>query len=263
MFLHKGRDESQFLFHTEIMPSDVVQKLRDFLDSEPEFKADFEEAFEKAKGYGLPEFAEWGIETTADYFDYYEKYIRWVPTETKDGTSVIYHLCIFYFVLDQPSLARHQSDIVPTTRSPYTWLSTWIIEYAKEMGKWMDSPESITEEAIDTFYQTEAYHMDDYDRMPWKTFNEFFARHIKPERRQIDAPSDDRVIVSPADAKFDGWWPVDDQGICTFDAKGVPWSIAQLLDDDEGTYSADFAGGSFCHSFLGPTDYHRQHSTLR
>ncbi|KAL1949142.1 hypothetical protein VTO73DRAFT_10948 [Trametes versicolor] len=246
------------------MSSDVVQRLRDYLDKDPVFKAEFEEAFETAKSYGLPEFEEWGIATLADYLDYYDSFLKWVPSENKDGTFVLYHICMFYFVLDMLPLVRRQSPIHPSTHSPYTWLSEWIIEYAKEMGKWMDSPESITPEAIDTFYLAKSYHMQDYERVDWQTFNQFFARHIKPECRPIDCPCDDTVIVSPAAATFDGSWPVDGSATCRFDAKGIPWSIEQLLDDRCGgtNFGATFAGGTFCHSFLGPNDYHRQHAPV-
>ncbi|EIW55138.1 uncharacterized protein TRAVEDRAFT_22906 [Trametes versicolor FP-101664 SS1] len=213
------------------MSFDVVQRLRDYLDEDPVFKAEFEEAFETAKSYGLPEFEEWGIATLADYLDYYDSFLKWVPSENKDGTFVLYHICMFYFVLDMLPLVRRQSPIHPSTHSPYTWLSEWIIEYAKEMGKWMDSPESITPEAIDTFYLAKSYHMQDYERVDWQTFNQFFARHIKPECRPIDCPCDDTVI---------------------------------LLDDRCGgtNFGATFAGGTFCHSFLGPNDYHRQHAPV-
>ncbi|KAH9855378.1 phosphatidylserine decarboxylase-domain-containing protein [Lenzites betulinus] len=246
------------------MSSNIVQELRDYLYRNPEFKADFQESLNKALGYGIPEFAKEGIKTLSDYLDFYEGLLKWVPTENVDGTAVYYRLCMFYFVLDLFPLAAHQSPINPSTASPYTWLSEWIIRYAKDIGKWMDSPESISEASVNTFCNTESYHMWDYDRVDWKTFNEFFARKIKPEVRPINGEKDDKVIVSPADAVFDGWWPVDDQGTCEFTVKGVPWAIAQLLDDPEnGTnYGPTFAGGKFCHSFLGPHDYHRQHAPV-
>ncbi|KAI0366865.1 hypothetical protein BV20DRAFT_625883 [Pilatotrama ljubarskyi] len=243
------------------MPT-IVDQLRDKLAKEPDFKADFEEALEKAKASGLPEFKEWGIDTLDDYLNYYESFLRWVPSENADGTSVLYHICMFYYVLDLMPVVKRQSPILPSTASPYTWLSQWIIDYAMEMGKFMDSPESISEEAIDTFYKAPNYHMQDYPRVNWQTFNEFFARKIKPEVRPIDAPGDNTVIVSPADATFDGSWPVDDSNNCYFDAKGIPWSISQLLDDKDFNYGPTFSGGKFCHSFLGPSDYHRQHAPV-
>ncbi|KAI0356055.1 hypothetical protein OH77DRAFT_1520612 [Trametes cingulata] len=250
------------LTQVNMSTSTIVDKLRDQLAQSPDFQADFEQAFEKAKASGIPQFQEWGISTLDDYINYYESFLKWVPTENADGTVVLYHICMFYFVLDLIPMINRQSPILPSSVSPYTWLSQWIIDYAMEMGKFMDSPDSITEEAIDTFYQAPSYHMQDYDRVEWKTFNEFFARKIKPEVRPIDSPGDNSVIVSPADATFDGFWPVDDSGDCHFDAKGIPWSISQLLDDKDFQYGPTFNGGKFCHSFLGPSDYHRQHAPV-
>lgn len=67
--------------------------------------------------------------------------------------------------------------------------------------------------------------------------------------------------MSGADSKFDGSWPIDgDSHITTFTAKGLPWSIDQLLADTE--YGPKFAGGTFMHSFLSPSDYHRQHAPV-
>ncbi|KAI0631129.1 phosphatidylserine decarboxylase-domain-containing protein [Trametes polyzona] len=244
--------------------SNIVQQLRDYLDKNPDFKREFEISLEKAKGYDLPEFEEWGISTLDDYLNYYESYLNWVPTENSDGTSVVYHICMFYFVIGLLPVSARQSPILPTTHSPYTWLSEWIIQYAKEMGKWMDSPDSISKESIDTFYTADSYHMWDYERVDWKTFNEFFARHIKKSARPIDAQADNKIIVHPADAVFDGCWPVDDSANCQFTAKGIPWNIRELLDDVAGgtNYGPQFAGGKFCHSFLGPNDYHRQHAPV-
>ncbi|KAI0763069.1 phosphatidylserine decarboxylase-domain-containing protein [Trametes elegans] len=254
----------QLLPATTMSSPNIVQKLRSYLDENPDFKAEFAQSLERAKGYNISEFTDWGIDTLDDYLNYYEKYLHWVPTKTEDGAFVYHHICVFYFVLGQFPVAARQSPIEPSTRSPYTWLSQWLIDYAQEMGRWMDSPESISAEAVDTFYNAKAYHMEDYDRVDWRTFNDFFARKIRAEARPIDRPGDDDVIVSPADSTFDGWWPVDDGAACRFDAKGIPWAIGQLLDDEAcGTdVGPAFAGGTFCHAFLGPNDYHRQHAPV-
>lgn len=259
-----------FTVYFPVMPStDIVQKLRNYLYDQQFVQPEFERAFEMAKEKAGPLFEQFEIkiETVDDYLDYYDMLVKWVPTETKDGTYVYNHLCLFYFVLGQEPLLGTQSATRPTTHSPYTWLSQWIIEYAKEMGKWMDTTESIDEESINTFYDAASYRMEDYDRprpapADWKTFNEFFARRLKPGLRPIDGGLDDNtVIVSPADAKFDIALPVDGDGVVKI--KGVPWSITQLLDHDRGDkVGPSFAGGMFCHSFLAPNDYHRLHAPV-
>lgn len=255
-------------------PTDIVQKLRNYLYDEQFVQPEFERAFEMAKKTASELFEEFKIETVDDYLDFYDRLVKWVPYEKpeatakpgddkKDGTFVYNSLCMFYFVLNQDPLSGTQSATRPTTHSPYTWLSRWIIDYAKEMGKWMDTTASINKGTIDTFYKMDNYHMEDYDRPrdDWQTFNEFFARRFKPGRRPIASPEDDTVIVSPADAKYDSAINVDPLGVCHI--KGIPWSIKQLLDENRHSFVGDsFAGGKFCHSFLGPSDYHRIHAPV-
>ena len=78
-----------------------------------------------------------------------DEYVHWVLSENFSGTNVYSHLCTFPFVLNQPPVREHHSPIDPSTCSPWRWLSEWLIKYAKGMGQWMDSPYSLTEQAID------------------------------------------------------------------------------------------------------------------
>ncbi|KAK7683785.1 hypothetical protein QCA50_013161 [Cerrena zonata] len=241
--------------------SKIVDTLREFLarpDNE-QFLADFKESFQTALTLDIPQFKKYGIRTFDDYINYYESYLTWIPTENNDGTCVYNHICMFYVVLDLNPVSTWQTPIVPS--GPWMWLSQWIIDYAQEMGKWMDTPDSLTPASLQSFRESPPYCVENYIEPDggWKTFNEFFAREIKPELRPIDSPKDDLVIVSPADSAFDGSWDVDDNSLTSL--KGIPWSISQLLADTQ--YGERFTGGKFCHSFLGPTDYHRQHAPVR
>ncbi|KAI0642013.1 phosphatidylserine decarboxylase-domain-containing protein [Trametes meyenii] len=215
------------------MSSNLLQSLRDHLTTHPQVRADFETAFTEAKESGVTLFEDWDIDTLDDYLNYYERFLKWVPTEQQDGRAVYNHICFFYFVLDKWPMRIYQSPTLPSTHCPYTWISRWIIDYANEMGQFMDTPDSITEEAIKSFYLAPSYHMQDYEPEDWKTFNQFFARKINLERRPIYRPEDNHVIVSPADSTFDGT-----------------------------DLRKKFEGGKFCHSFLGPNDYHRLHAPV-
>jgi phosphatidylserine decarboxylase precursor len=101
------------------------------------------------------------------------------------------------------------------------------------------------------------YSVDDYFEGPsgWLTFNQFFAREMRPGKRPIAAPRDDKVIVSPADAVFMGHWPITEDSNITL--KGVNWAVADLLDSSP--YKDAFKGGIYMHSFLYIDDYHRYH----
>lgn len=225
----------------------IVQKLVDYYTENPTFKTAFEESFGLAYATGLKEFKEYKIHNVDDYIRHLNEYVNWTPSENRTGTNVYNHLCLLHFVLDMPPVRDQQNPIDPSSKPPYRWLSEWLVEYAKELGKWMNTPASINPETLATFYTAPAYHMQDYD-VPdggWKTFNEFFARHIKASVRPIASPNDDTVVVSPADCTFDGKWPVNDDAIVnTFDVKGVPWHISQLLNDDAECAKL-FAGGAF------------------
>jgi phosphatidylserine decarboxylase len=242
----------------------IVQELVDECKKNPAMQQDLQDSFTMAKSTGLSLFADYNIETLEDYIDYLDQYVYWVPTENRTGRSVYEHICLFYFVIDLPPVSKYQNPIMPDQKSPWLWLSEWLIRYAKEMGSWMATPESITLESIQTFYEAPDYRMQDYPVPPggWKCFNDFFARHIDPNLRPIARPDDDKVIVSPADCAFDGVWDVRDPeaDVNTFDVKGVPWNISQLLEDT--SVGPAFKGGKFTHSFLGPTDYHRQHAPV-
>ncbi len=253
-----------------------MQELRQYLADNPNFKADFQLSFNAALKSGIREFDDYSIKTFDDYIDWYEYLLGWVPSEQQDGQFVYHVLCLFYYVMNIPPLSKWTSPILPQTRAPYTWLSDWVIRYAKQVGDFMDSPDSITPYSLATFRNSPAYRMQDYPvpQGGWNTFNYFFARRIDLSKRPIDYPPIDpvanqvvpdtnKIIVSPADSVFDGWWPVNSNAECAI--KGLPWPISELLDDQNSggfNYGPTFAGGVFCHSFLGPNDYHRQHTPV-
>lgn len=93
----------------------------------------------------------------------------------------------------------------------------------------------------------------------WKSFNDFFHRQIKAERRPVAAPHDPKVIVSANDGtvyniarnvrETDDFW-----------LKGQPYSLVNMLDDSE--YLERFVGGDVFQSFLSGTDYHRFRSPI-
>ena len=118
-------------------------------------------------------------------------------------------------------------------------------------GLWYDSPLSrgkitsvINELSID---MTEAVRPTEQ----YRSFNDFFARHLRPEARPFDAdpaaiisPADGRVLVFPELAE-DVFVPV----------KGHPMSIRTMLP---GLHER-FLGGALAIVRLCPADYHRYH----
>jgi len=238
----------------------VIRALRKYLRDNPDFKDAFELAFAIGKATGIPEFEEYHINTFDDYINFYNKLLTWIPSENLSGNNIMYHLCMFYFIIDLDPVKYYQNPIRPGAVPPLTFLSQWLVSYAIEMGKFLNKPESLNAETLATFYAAEIYRMDDYEVPPggWKNFNQFFSRFLKPGLRPIDGHGDPTVIVSPADSHFDGQWPVNSNAEVVI--KQIPWPITELLNGSE--YASKFIGGTFIHSFLAPYNYHRQHSPV-
>lgn len=122
----------------------------------------------------------------------------------------------------------------------------WTLQFAKDWGSFLDTTESAKE--LETFYTDPIYHIDDYVKAPsgWLTFNQFFARHVKPGKRPIDGLCDDSVIVSPADSVFQGQWKIDEDSEIT--VKGLKWSVHKLLDGSP--FKIDLREEYICTCFL-------------
>jgi len=239
----------------------VVQDLVDGLKKN-HWYSNLEEAVRQALCYKIPEIEKLGIIDT-DSFLYYMDFLvtTWVPSEDLEGKDVYYRLVIFYFIFDQPAIKDLQTPIEPASvGKPLSFLSSWLVKYAEAMGKSLDEESSLTPASLATFYSSPEYNMNDYikPRGGWKTFNDFFARSTKPDYRPIDALSDSTIIVSPADATFDGSWDIDTKS--QVNIKNVEWNIMDLLQDSP--YKDKFQGGKFMHSFLNTYDYHRQHAPV-
>ncbi|CAK3855847.1 related to phosphatidylserine decarboxylase proenzyme 2 precursor [Lecanosticta acicola] len=128
-----------------------------------------------------------------------------------------------------------------------------------KMGKQYDAPES--KQHIQPFI--ESFHLENTlpelkepDPAKYKTFNEFFARELKPDARPIAEPDNDRVVSSPADCRLTVFPTIE---LATkYWIKGFGFSLSKLLGSDD--LAKKFEGGSINIARLAPQDYHRWHS---
>ena len=136
---------------------------------------------------------------------------------------------------------------------------SWVNDYVRSIGQWMNEPGSVRN--LQSFIENPAYEIEDFVEPPggWLNFNQFFARQVRPGARPVDALSDDTIIVSSADSRFCGTFPIHADATVT--AKGFDWNINELLDGSK--YANEFKNGVYGHSFLAPTNYHRFHTPVR
>lgn len=212
----------------------VVVALMDLLEARPDLREKLTEAIDVA---GVN-----GIQDLPDFSRYVNELVTWIPVEREIVPKV---LSLHYIVNQAPGDALNEDEA----------FSDWMSQVARAWGAFLDTPESAA--GIESFASQPGYNVEDYFPGPsgWQTFNQFFAREMKPGKRPIEDARDDSVIVSPADAIFMGAWPIDEDARVTL--KGAEWRISELLDGSP--YADAFRSGIYTHSFLRPTDYHRFH----
>jgi phosphatidylserine decarboxylase len=218
----------------QVRHTPVVDDLVTLLAAHPPLREALEGAIRNA---GLA-----GIENTESLLVHLDDLVTAVPTEEETRPRILK----LYYVINQAPEDRLNRD---------ESFNAWLKKYAKSLGQFLDAPASAA--AIPSFTARPNFHVDDYFVGPsgWLTFNQFFAREVKPGKRPIAAPFDDKVIVSPADSVFLGAWDIDADSKVT--AKGVTWPIAKLLDGSP--YQNGFKNGIYTHSYLSIGDYHRYH----
>lgn len=233
----------------------VVLKLRELIATH-HWEEKFQTAITKAHGYHIPQLRH--IKTLEDYLAWMNDLLAWQPVENYLGREIYNRICEFYFILDQEPVRSLQNRIIPHDQSPpLTPLSKWIVEFADAWGAFLDEPESISAASLQTFYESPPFNMDEYMAPPsgYRTFNQLFARHVKPGMRPIADIGNPRIVTAAADSTVVGWWQINQHS--KIRVKNLEWSIMELLEGSP--YKDRFKGGLFMHSFLNTTDYHRLH----
>jgi phosphatidylserine decarboxylase precursor len=236
----------------------VVEDLVNLINTN-NWNKKFEQAIKTANSKKVPLLQ--NVKTLVQYYDWINEFLYWVPTENSSGNNVNDHLNAFYFIADQETVLPLQNKVKPYNKAlPLTPFSKWLVQYANALGEFLDTPASLNAASEKTFYDSPYYNMKEYTRPHggWRTFNQFFARHFKPGYRPVAAISDQSIIVMPADSTFGGQWEIRSDSNVT--VKNLNWKVSELLEGSP--YKHRFENGMFMHSYLGPTDYHRQHAPV-
>src|SRR5580692_6172677 len=152
----------------------VVEDLVQLLQTRPDLRVALEGAIRTADLKGLRDMDSFLI--------YLDGFVTFVPTVQEVPTA----LKLYYIVNQAPAdqLNRDKS------------FSAWMNKLIEAWGQFLDTPASAS--GIPSFVARPNYNIGDYLVGPsgWLTFNQFFAREVKPGKRPIAEPRNDRVIVS-------------------------------------------------------------------
>lgn len=125
---------------------------------------------------------------------------------------------------------------------------------SKIMG-WAQSNKGLLTMNWKNFIEKHNINMDEYviPENGYATFNDFFARKLKPGARTIDQTPG--VIVSPADSKCTFVSDISKKDI--FIIKNSKWSLSRMLMSR--LLAEIYDGGTLISFRLSPEDYHRFH----
>ena len=150
----------------------VVKELEDHIKNTSGWSKKFQDAVTAAYDTGITEMKD--ITTTKEYLAKINEWLYWVPVENEEGRDVYNRICLFYYVMNQPTVKNLQDPISPEAINiQNSWLTDWMYRYAEELGKWLDEPDSIG--AIESFWKSPPYNMKEYvePRGGWRDFNDW------------------------------------------------------------------------------------------
>jgi len=165
------------------------------------WEKDFQAAIDNTQALGISGFPQ--ILTLDDFLRQTGDLVTYTPSAGADVRSAFATHLHYYFILHQEPLRCLQNPIEPgESRNELTPLSAWMAEFARARGSYMDTLESA--QGIEAFKSHPSLAWDEYLPPPseYLTFNQFFARHVKPGARPIEELNDDTVLVSPADSTY-------------------------------------------------------------
>ena len=250
--------------------ADITKDFIAIMDSDPELKALMEKSIEKGVAVN-PDRKTNPVQSLDEFYDYLDWCAVCMPWEMIDVSETypsIYDqidqsLIYFYYYLDQPLKELEDRGYYYPTVQYCPAIVEWCIKYASSWGEYLSTPESWNDDYFNAVVESGDFGFSEGwygDENRWKTFNEFFARHlISPDVRPIA----ETELVAPADSKPQGIWKIDEKGDI-IQPEGVLIKSRQFnrvsdLLGPNSSYGDAFAGGTLTHTFLDVNDYHRYH----
>ncbi|MDP3706090.1 MAG: phosphatidylserine decarboxylase [Legionellaceae bacterium] len=172
------------------------------------------------------------------------------------------------FINDQPLSELKGKNLFHNSLQYYEPYKTWLIHFDEYWGAFLNTDASWNDNYLKKVQAAPEFGLQYgwYENSThWKTFNDFFSRHLKsPSARPIARPNDASILISPADSVPQGIWSIDAQShiISGVQIKTKFYATIQQLLGPDSKYKDAFAEGTVTHAFLNTQDYHRYHLPL-
>jgi len=251
----------------------ITMELISILDENEDVKAMLERSIKKAKEINPDKKTNpaQSLEEYYDYVDWAAKAMPWNISKNVEAEGLYekidQSLNYFYFINDQPLEELEGKGLYNNSLQYAEPYRSWLIDFTKQWGEFLSTEESWNDEYYDLVYEDERFGLQESwyeDKGNWKSFNDFFSRHLADEeQRPVVAKDDPSVVVSPADSTPQGVWQIDENSdIVQKEGAVIKSQTFNSIEDLIGRgseYSDDFAGGVMTHTFLDVHDYHRYH----
>jgi phosphatidylserine decarboxylase precursor len=251
----------------------ITRELINLVEKNPEIRTMLEESIAEAKKIN-PDPKTNPVQSLPDYYNFVDRASELIPQDVLENPStftlkdeILQGICYFYFLVDQPLPELKDKGLYKNAIQYYGPFSTWMRNFVKTQGAFLDTEKSWNEKIYQQFYNDPNFGLQKGWYEPssnWKTFNQFFARYLKsPDMRPIASPNDSTVVVAPADSEPQGTWAIDGNSSIQVDG-GLKvkittyYNVKDLLAEDS-QYKDAFANGVLTHTFLNVNDYHRYH----
>ena len=249
--------------------SEASLAMEQYLTSDPELMAMMEKSIKMAHEIN-PDPETNPIDNVAELYDFLDWATICMPWNvlSDEKHPALYDridqsVDYFWFIIDQPLEELKGHGYYYPTLQYHEPIATWCREYSDEWGKFLSTKASWNNKYYERIKKDPSMNMQ-YgwyaDKNVWKTFNEWFSRHlVDPSVRPIA----DTFVVAPADSTPQGIWKIDSNGNF-IQKEGLViksadfTSVAQLIGADSA-YKDAFKGGTLTHTFLDVNDYHRYH----
>ena len=262
-------DDTTGSYVSEQEHSEATLALKKYLEDDPQLMALMEKSIEKAHEINPdPDTSPvTSVDELYDFIDWNVKALPWNLLTDAEYPTLYNHIDqsidYIWFIMDQPLDELKGKGYYYPTLQYHEPIASWWREYADDWGDFLSTEESWNDEYYEKIKNDPSMNMQQGwygDENKWKTFNEWFSRHlVDPSVRPIA----DSEVVAPADSTPQGIWAVDEnsdlvqkEGVIIKSANFT--SVPQLIGPDS-EYSDAFAGGTLTHTFLDVNDYHRYH----
>ncbi|MDN3671378.1 phosphatidylserine decarboxylase [Echinicola jeungdonensis] len=216
---------------------EATKALIEIVENNPEVKSMLVSSLEIAQQIN-PDKKTNPAQSLEEYFKFVSHCERSMPWDLLQETNyngllsqTSQSLIYFYFLLDQPLPELEGKGNYKNTLQYAEPIASWLITFDQSWARFLETEASWNEEYYQMALEDPAFglHKGWYeDPSNWKTFNQFFARHLKsPDQRPIASPDDPSVVAAFADSRPQGVWDIDGNSEI-ISKEGVPVKSARV-----------------------------------